>query len=316
MDEAQLNTNDMEAKIKELLTDRDRLEKLLSLEKARRGISKESLLFVGMANVAQYYWCAMQAVLKSQRNELEFFAAYLHDRIKYSQWLGLIGKLPKSHEAILNIGNEITLRDVEELLREKAERDENSSFGFLAETRSDEHGSAVMIVSPDLPPEGREWFERLAKARDVRLADPEEFPKLRGRLLQTTKAERYSTIRWSFDWEGYVVVGVPDGITDSFVYEFKTTRNRFLMTYFVKRVAFAQADLYGYFFRRDRRRVQIYIKDEGTTATWEDKVNTAEAIGVLRDFGKVVTGWMPPPPKTWKCKSCEHRDMCKIIVSK
>jgi len=95
----------------------EKLERLLSLEKERRGLKREKLVFVGMANVAQYYWCAMQAVLKSRKNEPGFFAAYLGDRIQYARDLGLVDRLPESDEALLSVGDEITLSDVEGLLR-------------------------------------------------------------------------------------------------------------------------------------------------------------------------------------------------------
>ena len=78
-------------------------------------------MFVGIANVAGYYWCAMQAVLKS-RNDLAFFAAYVYDRASYSLQLGLINKMPKSDEALLNVGNEIPLADIESLLKKRTER--------------------------------------------------------------------------------------------------------------------------------------------------------------------------------------------------
>lgn len=38
-------------------------------------------------------------------------------------------------------------------------------------------------------------------------------------------AERYPTIRWAFKWRDFMISGVPDGITDNFVYEFKTIKN-------------------------------------------------------------------------------------------
>ena len=34
---------------------REKLKRLLSLEKERRGVSREKLVFVGMHNVAEYY---------------------------------------------------------------------------------------------------------------------------------------------------------------------------------------------------------------------------------------------------------------------
>jgi len=57
---------DIQAKITELLTDRKGIESLLSFEKARRGAPKDSMVFIGMANIAQYSWCAMQSLFRSR----------------------------------------------------------------------------------------------------------------------------------------------------------------------------------------------------------------------------------------------------------
>src|SRR5262245_1861688 len=62
-----------------------------------------------------------------------------------------------------------------------------------------------------------------------------------------TRAERYPTIRWHFPWAGHVVVGLPDGLTGAFVYEYKTTASRYLAGH-LEPVQLAQADLYGHFF--------------------------------------------------------------------
>jgi CRISPR/Cas system-associated exonuclease Cas4 (RecB family) len=297
----------------ELEMKREKLERLLSLEKERRGVNRGKLVFVGMANVAQYYWCAMQAVLRSRETEFLFFESYLHDRIQYAQDLELIDRLPKSDEALLSVGDEISFSDVEGLLREKAAQFRDARGAVLTEKAIDEHGKTVMVINPYVPvsPQFRERLEGDAKAKGIRIANLEEFPKIQGKFLQAARAERHPTIRWNFAWEGYAVVGVPDGITDKFVYEFKTTGSRFLM-HFNKPVAFAQADLYGYFFKRDRKRVQIYIKEDAIE-TWEEEVDETAAIRVLENFKRVDGGWAPPPPKTWKCKSCEFRSVCELL---
>jgi hypothetical protein len=301
----------VEEKIEELLSDTETLKKLLLLEKTRRGVPKESLVFVGMGNIAQYYWCAMQAVLKSRANELLFFASYLYDRISYSHRLGLISKLPGKKEALLDIGTKITFDDVQKLLREKATRGEHISFEYAAAKQLDKHSKLVMVINPDLPLEQRLCFEAEAKGEGVRIANPEEFPILRGEFLHTTKAEHYPTIRWNFERGRYAIVAVPDGITETFVYEFKTCGNKYLM-YFIKPVALTQADLYGYFFKRSKKRVQIYVVAEGLTQTWEDEVDKDKAESVLADFTRVDGGWIPPAPKPWKCKSCEFNQSCSI----
>lgn len=307
--------NGIESEIGKVLSDKQELEKLLLFEKEKRRVGKDKLVFLGMADIANYYWCAMESLLKSKEMELAFFQSYLHDRILYPFRLGFINKLPESKEKLLEVGSEITFSDIEELLKEKAKRDKD--VFVIDETRIiiDKNGNKVMVINPDLTQEERINYEEQAKFKEIRVADPEEFPTIRGEFLEPTKAEQYPTIRWNFDWNNYIVVGVPDGITDSYVYEFKTTRSRFLM-YYLKPVAFTQADLYGYFFKREKKRVQIYIVNEKITKTWENQVDRKRVLEVLRNFKKVDEGWTPPLPKTWKCKSCKFKDACKLYNGK
>ena len=91
------------------------------MEKRRRG-REGRLVFVGMANVASYYWCTMKSVLHSRAKEEGFFEAYLSDRLEYSFRLGLIDEIPRSDKKLLEVGDEITFNDVEKLLREKAQK--------------------------------------------------------------------------------------------------------------------------------------------------------------------------------------------------
>jgi CRISPR/Cas system-associated exonuclease Cas4 (RecB family) len=257
------------------------LSELLRLEKQRLGLREGRLVFVGMANLADYYWCSMKSVLKSRRDELMFFTSYLYDRVTYALRLGLVSKEPKTIEELLQIGDNIKFSDVEKLLKEEAER-------FQIETEKEK----IMDL-------------------DVGTLDP----KRRGEVLQNLLAEKYPTIRWNFKWNNYIVVGVPDGITKDIVYEFKTTSSRFLYNY-IKPVALAQADLYGYFFRRQRKRVQIHIVEEKLTETFESNVDVDNALYVLDSFRKVDEGQEPKPPKEWKCRSCEFKDACPLYMHK
>jgi len=233
-----------------------KLGELLRLEKNRRGVNKDKLVFIGMADVANLWWCARKSLLKNKEMELEFFGAYLRDRINYSfQLKGLspipnIDELPKNPSELLDVGNEITLEDVEKLLKKRSQ-----ILEFMR------------VETISIP------FKRLS-------------PTQWGKILEIRKAEQYPTIRWNFEWEDYVVVGEPDGITDTFVYEFKSTKNRFLMN-FIKPVALTQADLYGYFFKRDKKKVQIHIIEENVTETWEEKVDKSRAIDTLRRFKNI-----------------------------
>ena len=237
--------------------------------------------------------------------ELAFFASYLYDRISYSLQLGRIKKLPQSPEEILTIGDEINFNDIEQLLKENVAK--GIQVFLEAVTIGDK-----MVISPVLPSEEISYFKQWAKDKGIRIVSLDEAPPVvRGEIIESAKAERYPTIRWNFIWDKYVVVGVPDGITNEFVYEFKSTKSRFLMN-FLKPVALTQADLYGYFFRRSRKRVQIYIVETGEKETWDAPVDIARAKTVLTKFKEVEMGLIPPPPKAWKCKSCEFAALCSL----
>jgi len=73
-----------------------------------------------MANAANYYWCAMKAILHSKKEELGFFGAYLEDRISYAFELNLASNLPTSIDELLEIGENIELKDIEKLLKKRA----------------------------------------------------------------------------------------------------------------------------------------------------------------------------------------------------
>ncbi len=302
--------SDIESKASELIQDRKVMERLLTAEKKRRGAGT-GLTFVGVHNVAQHWWCTQQAVLKSRANELMFFAVYLQDRIGYAHRLGLIDKLPRRGEALLDIGREITLADVEMLRRQTPKKPADVEVYYSAFDTVDKGGKPVRYIHPDQPKEMKRDFEREAAARNVRIGDVEEHPLMRGMFFHSSRAEWHPTVRWNFPWRTYTVVGEPDGLTEEFVYEYKSTRNRYLMN-FVKPVAIAQADLYGYFFQRQKKRVQIEIGEESNTDTYEQPVDRARAEETLTAFAGVDRGERPHLPKPWKCRSCDFRVTCSV----
>jgi hypothetical protein len=312
--------NDIETKVSEILRDSNQLKRLLLLEKERRGVSQDALVFVGIANVANHWWCTQQAVLKSRTVEPDIFAAYLSDRIRYAHRLGLVTELPGSHRGLLDVGSEITLEDVERLLKEKAveaeDRAKRSARAHVAAwDRVDKDGRRVRLINPDLPPEEREFFEEMAAAEGVRVVGLEEDPKWRGEIFQASRGEKHPTIRWHFSWGRYSVGGVPDGLEKDCVYEYKTTGSRFLIR-FMKPVAFAQADLYGYFFHQPKKRVQILVVEENVTETFEEAVNGTRAEETLAAFARVDAGEPARPPIQWKCRKCEFRATCPISQAK
>jgi hypothetical protein len=311
------------AKVNKLLAEPGRIARLLALEKKRRGVPPDRLLILGISDIASYWWCAMKAVLNNPADEQKYFAAYLYDRLVYAHPLGLLNKLPRSHNGLLDAGKEISLDDVQKLLREaeqerreRTQRLKVSPGGWSFCESTDAEGRTTRLINPDLPAEEKSFLAEEAAQGGVRVIDlAEADPMLRGRLLQSSRAEKYPTIRWSFPWGPYVVAGVPDGITDAFVYEFKTTRAAFLIR-FSAPVAKAQADLYGYFFRRPAKRVQIYVMEDRATSTWQEPIDRAHAERTLEGFRRVEEGHLPQPPRPWKCNRCAFRPACQICPLK
>jgi hypothetical protein len=312
----------IQAELRNLLQDEQRLRHLLTLEKQRRGVPKDDLTFVGMANLASHWWCAQQAVLTSRARELDFFAAYLSDRILYGHRLGMVSKLPDNDKALLDVGSEITSEDVEQLLKEEAGKLQNRvkrlagvNALWVCEDSTDKDGKRIRLINPELPAAEKRLWETLAAEEGIRVIGLEEAPKRRGEIYQATRAEKYPSIRWHFPWGRYSVGGVPDGIGEDFVYEYKTTRTRGLFA-FMKPVALAQADLYGYFFRRPKKRVQIHIVEENPTKTWEEPIAVVNAERTLSAFARVDEGQPALPPKAWKCRKCEFRATCPVSQAK
>jgi CRISPR/Cas system-associated exonuclease Cas4 (RecB family) len=125
-------------------------------------------------------------------------------------------------------------------------------------------------------------------------------------------AEKYGSAQGRFEYDKFIIVCAPDGITDEFCYEFKSTRNHFLEK-FIKPVAITQANLYSYFFNKPEIRVQIHIRETGEIVTIEKPIDASKAESDLQTAVKLLRGEMVPiPPKSWKCKRCEYREKCPI----
>ena len=257
-----------------LLTEQS-LRKLLLAEKKRRGLPRSQLVFVGMHNVAQWWWCGMYSVLKSQRNELDFFATYLADRVSLALALGQVKTVPESASKLLEVGSTLTLADLERYAKSTA-----------------------------LPPPVETMEEIVPFSTIDRYED--------GLNVEMAQAERYPRLRWWFQWNDLVLVGIPDGITKKFVYEFKASTNEHFFKTAARPIANTQADLYGMFFGRKEKRVQILIRQTEEVVTLEGPVDKDRAISTLGKFAGVIGGSLPMAPKPFKCTSCEERDVCTI----
>ncbi|RSN72498.1 hypothetical protein [Candidatus Methanodesulfokora washburnensis] len=250
---------------------------VLNEEKREAGLSPSDLYYIGMADTASWWWCARKSILANKKMEPEFFLAHLSDRIEYSMILEYLPVESRSLEDIVPRLPELKWEDIEHVLKIKSED--------LQEI-SDEEVDLLALMEGDTE----------AKREGIR--------------AHYRIAEQYPTIRWAFRWRDFMVAGVPDGITDSFVYEFKTTKDKFLLNY-MKPVAFTQADLYAHFFRRPLKRVQIYLRETGEMLTWTEAADEENARTTLEKFREAVReNKAPKMPASWKCRKCEFKQEC------
>jgi|SRR3989344_1791662 len=253
-------------------------EELMNLEKKRLGISPNKLVFIGMANLSKYYWCGWQYYLKAKREEVIFFASYFADRLGYSKELGLLKNIPKTPRAILRIGDNIRNSQIQELLSKTI----------------------------------RSKISKNIKKKISQSLKEETDPLSKGRYYETLHGENYPTIRWNFRYKDIVLVGVPDGITDDFVYEFKYTRkNSYIKQTLI--TAACQADVYGYYFQRPKRRIQIFCEEEDKIHTFIDDIDKQKVIDLLEKWIDMINGNLPMKPLSWKCNKCEFRGECVLL---
>jgi hypothetical protein len=78
-----------------------------------------------------------------------------------------------------------------------------------------------------------------------------------GEAAQLLYGEKLPTIRLWTHWKEYVVGGVPDGVTNDYVYEFRATARTDKWLGTVKDQAIKQARLYAFAFKKPRIKVQV-----------------------------------------------------------
>jgi CRISPR/Cas system-associated exonuclease Cas4 (RecB family) len=215
-----------------------------------------ALRYVGVSNLAHYWWCDLQAVLAARAKETIYLQASTKDRKQYSRELAV----PES--AVFSAENR-------ELLL--------SSRKYIEVVEDDDLSPAMTY----------------------------------GIRAQNAKGEKYPTIRWTFEYPPYTIVGLPDGITQDFVYEFKTSGTDHF-NYWSIPVAETQAHIYGWLFQRPNVRLQIDTKGIEQLQTIVKPTDIEEAIKTLELFQAVEQG-KTPPRKTravWKCSNCVVAKRC------
>ncbi|XAM00518.1 hypothetical protein OT109_03835 [Phycisphaeraceae bacterium D3-23] len=109
-----------------------------------------------------------------------------------------------------------------------------------------------------------------------------------------------------------MLVGLPDGLTDDFVYEFKSAKNAYMARY-SRPVAKTQGDLYGLFWGRPNKRIDVMLQETGEREVATDPVDRKRAEETLTKFRNGVDGKKTRPPVAWKCRHCEYADCCRIL---
>jgi CRISPR/Cas system-associated exonuclease Cas4 (RecB family) len=280
----QSKSKNFESEARELFRDKDRLDELLSLEKTNRGIDQKQLVFAGFSDVSAQVFCSMKAVLRARESEEMYFRAYLRGRLYYANELQVLERWPRSNIELLQIVQAITFEQVEAL--------EKPHYG--------DH---------PLPGETSEILPL-----EIKIKGPNVDYATRGDVFEFFCAEKYHKFMWHFPYGRYVFLAIPDGITNDFVYEFKSGSNaRFRPERTTEAVV--QGDLYGYFFRKRMKRVQVYTSDDRRRESQNSPVDEENAIKYLKNFARVDGGEMPKLPPPSKCRSCDFVASCQLYLS-
>jgi CRISPR/Cas system-associated exonuclease Cas4 (RecB family) len=158
---------------------------------------------------------------------------------------------------------------------------------------------------------GKPWMVISSKRKNVYLPIPDDILKV-GEMEQKLYAERYTTVETFFVWKEYTIVACPDGISDDFCYEFKSTGNPFFYSY-VKPVVLSQVHIYSYFYKKPKIRAQIRIRSAEDIETIEGRRDNTRVEKALDTMDKLLRGKIKPiPPAAWKCRKCEYTKRCSV----
>lgn len=277
----------MRRKLNEIITDEEELKRYMNLEKERLGL-KDKLVFVGINDVASYYMCPIKSYFEHKKMELAMFSSYFYDRVNWAIEFNLIKDIIDEDE-LLRVGDLIDFEQINSIIEKR--REGLKCFDVLNEypnTTNETNNSVENIESND--------------------------PLIQGEYLESKIARKLPQIRWNFRWRDYIVVGIPDGIGLDYAYEFKTGGNSYLIDCY-KNFAITQANLYGYFFKKERILVDFYDKSTEQIKTITQNTDKEKAMFDLEQFSllfnkdkKYLEGLLPF--YFWLCKKCNYKEEC------
>src|SRR5262249_60053458 len=110
--------------------------------------------------------------------------------------LGIIESLPKKGAALLDVGKEITLADVDKLLKKRTEEKQARRGGSVAVKwvsgdKIDREGRRVRIINPNLHPLEFEMCKEAAEQEGGQGVGLESDPILLGQCYQMDRARKY-----------------------------------------------------------------------------------------------------------------------------
>lgn len=259
-------------------------QELMKLEKIRLGFNPSDLVFVSTGDFSKFHWCPMQAYFALIDHELDKFLGYLQDKIEYSikldkLTLQTIPNNPKSPQKLLQIGDDITLQDISKLLK----RTEYANIP-----------TQQQIIDAK---------ENLKKCT---------LQTQRGHYLETIYAKKYPQIHWFVKYKNFIFTCEPDGITNDFVYEFKSSKNRYFANH-TKRKAQLQSDIYAICFNKTSKTIDQLIISENKIETIEESLNKERLDSVIKAIKNIIAGNLPKAPlEKFKCRVCMYRNKCEI----
>ncbi len=255
------------------------LQELIILEKQRLGFDDNKLVFISAGDLSRFYWCPMQTYFSLIDHELDKFSGYLQDKIEYSIKLNKLKQVPKTKQQLLSIGDDINLDDIFELLKQ-------------------------------------EEYQNKVSDKDIQNAKQElkkcKLPQEKGHHLETIYAKKYPQIHWVTKYDDFIFTCAPDGIGNDFVYEFKSSKNRYFSKQSIQK-AKLQADMYCICFNKKIKVIDQLILSENKIESIEEKVDINTLNEILTSIRHIIKGNFPNPPKErFKCINCEYKSKCTI----
>ncbi|MEM3815168.1 MAG: Dna2/Cas4 domain-containing protein [Candidatus Micrarchaeia archaeon] len=336
-------TNYLNPIIEKIITPETSMEKKMIAEKIKLGFKQNQICFVATADIASMYWCDQQMLFRIRQNELNMFESYLHDieregELTEKEIEKKVSELVKKQKTNQDKKDMDTLETKKWIIQginiTKTNRKPNLS---LSEILSKKDLEILDKCKNDL--EVLEKFDQILERTRIKLKLAKTilfdtytvYSKLdyafldilsrnsnansdmrRGIKDEMSFAQRYPTFRYHFRWNNYIIEAVPDGIGPDFCYEFKSTK-KWNMLHYIKPIAEAQAQLYSYFFKKPKIKIEIYINEADKKLTYDMNANEKKAIEILARMDRLINEKEKPiPPKEWKCKKCIHRNECKI----